>query len=188
MLFVKVLIHEIGHVLGLWHVHHGSQPEMLCSDACFELFPSMELGDLCSDTNPTITHTTCNDPVVTTQDSCGLTQYNNTPFSNYMGYANDSCINHFTPQQVARMHCYIDLDYQSWQTNAKPSFVPLSPRIIEAKTGSIKFSWLPPLGPGGNVCRFLEGLSFTLLCGIFYPKGPVRVKHYRFCDTSFDVE
>jgi hypothetical protein len=72
-----------------------------------------------------------------------------------MGYANDSCTNHFTPQQVARMHCYIDLDYQSWQTNTKPSFVPLPPRIIEADKDSIKLSWLPPLGPGGNVSTFL---------------------------------
>ena len=146
----QVLVHEIGHVLGLWHVHHGSHQEMDCSDDCFESFPSLELGDLCSDTNATIKHTSCSDPVVTDENPCGLSIYTHTPYNNYMSYANDSCIDHFTPQQVARMHCYIDLDYQSWQTNAKPSFVPLPPRIIQANNDRIKLSWLPPLGSGGN--------------------------------------
>lgn len=150
LFFSKVLIHEIGHILGLWHVHHGSTTEMLCSDECFESFPSLELGDLCSDTKPTVKHTTCADPVVTSETTCGQPPYTDTPYTNYMGYANDSCTNNFTPQQVARMHCYIDLDYQSWQSNPKPSFIPLSPRITEAKKDKIKLSWLPPLGPGGN--------------------------------------
>ena len=136
---------------------------MSCSNDCFESFPSLELGDLCSDTNPTVKHTSCADPVVSTEDTCSLPIYNNTPYSNYMGYANDSCIDHFTPQQVARMHCYIDLDYQSWQTDAKPSFVPLPPRIISANKDSIKLSWLPPLGPGGTVMFFAFLFAFSSL-------------------------
>lgn len=154
----KVLVHELGHVLGLWHVHHGSVSEMFCTDDCFENFPSLELGDLCSDTNPTILNTKCAEPEVSSQATCGLPRYTNTPFKNYMGYADDSCTNHFTPQQIARMHCYIDQDYQSWQTNAKPSIVPLPPRITSATENSIKLSWIPPLGSGGN-----SALDFFIL-------------------------
>lgn len=145
------MIHEIGHVLGLWHIHYGSASEMACSDDCFETFPSLELGDLCSDTKPTIQHTSCSDPVVTKENSCGFSIYTNTSYTNYMSYADDSCTNHFTPQQVARMHCYIDLDFQSWQAEPKPSFISLPPWIIQAENNIVKLSWLPPLGAGGNV-------------------------------------
>ena len=133
-------------------MHYGN--ELSCTHECFESFPSLELGDLCSDTKPTVVNRECKDPVG--KEKCGMPEYKNTPYNNYMSYANDSCTNHFTPQQVARMHCYIDLDYQSWQTNAKPSFVPLPPRIIEANKDKITLSWLPPLGPGGSVCYTLK--------------------------------
>lgn len=39
------LIHEIGHVLGLWHVHHGVD-EIPCGDPCHEKTPSMITGKL----------------------------------------------------------------------------------------------------------------------------------------------
>ena len=44
-------------------------------------------------------------------------------------YTGDSCINHFTPQQVARMHCYVDLVYKSWVDTPTPSPVPLPPTV-----------------------------------------------------------
>ena len=37
------LVHEIGHVLGLWHVHHGIS-EVGCNDQCYEHEASMETG------------------------------------------------------------------------------------------------------------------------------------------------
>lgn len=37
------LVHEIGHVLGLWHVHHGVS-ESSCEDECREVVPSMLTG------------------------------------------------------------------------------------------------------------------------------------------------
>ncbi|KAK3088573.1 hypothetical protein FSP39_020751 [Pinctada imbricata] len=81
----KGLVHEIGHVLGLWHVHRGIS-EMDCNDPCLENVPSMELGDLCSDTLPTPSNKLCQDPDGITS-SCGISTFHNTPFRNYMSYA-----------------------------------------------------------------------------------------------------
>ena len=157
------LIHEIGHVLGLWHVHHGVS-EMKCTDECAERLPSMELGDLCSDTLPTTAHDKCSDPK-TSENRCGFGRFRSTPFRNYMSYADDSCTESFTPQQAARMHCYIDLVHQSWQPQqTKPSFIPLPPRVTSAGEGSVELAWIPPLGTGGenaiNWCHECHGNSF----------------------------
>ena len=44
-------------------------------------------------------------------------------------FADDNCTDHFTEQQVARMHCYLDLAYQPWRLSQKPSPVPLPPKV-----------------------------------------------------------
>ena len=144
------IIHEFGHALGLLHVHHGVQ-EMKCADECFESFPSLELGDLCSDTNPTPANQACADPKLKqTETVCGIKKFRNTPFRNFMSYSDDTCTNNFTPQQSARMHCYADMVYQSWQPAAtKPSFIPLPPRITLEDPQGVTLAWIPPLGTGG---------------------------------------
>lgn len=82
------LVHELGHNLGLWHVHYGVS-EMDCTDPCLETEPSLELGDLCSDTNPTPEHTGCRDPT-SSEAVCGVATYGDTPFQNYMSYAGEN--------------------------------------------------------------------------------------------------
>ncbi|XP_044175227.1 pappalysin-1-like [Acropora millepora] len=146
----NALVHEFGHVLGLWHVHHGVS-ELDCAHDCAETFPSLELGDLCSDTNPTPANNFCSDPRVGKDSlTCGIKKFLNTPFRNYMSYANDTCTESFTEQQAARMHCYVDLVYQSWQPEkTPPSFIPLPPRVTSKKENGVKLAWIPPLGTGG---------------------------------------
>ena len=44
-------------------------------------------------------------------------------------FVEDECANHFTPNQQARMHCYLDLMYQQWQNVKVPAPPPLSPKV-----------------------------------------------------------
>lgn len=45
----------------------------------------METGDLCADTAPTPKSKVCHDPGAVS-DTCGVTTYHGTPYSNYMSY------------------------------------------------------------------------------------------------------
>lgn len=44
--------------------------------------------------------------------------------------ADGTCQDKFTPQQRARMHCYIDLLYQNWREETKPVSIPIAPRVV----------------------------------------------------------
>ncbi|NXG65566.1 PAPP1 protein, partial [Hemiprocne comata] len=138
------MIHEIGHSLGLYHVFRGISEILSCSDPCMETEPSFETGDLCSDTNPAPKHKLCGDPGPG-NDTCGFHSFLNTPFSNFMSYADDDCTNSFTPNQVARMHCYLDLVYQSWQPTKKPAPIAIAPQIVARTSTSVTLEWFPPI-------------------------------------------
>ncbi|XP_078498110.1 pappalysin-1 isoform X1 [Lissotriton helveticus] len=138
------MIHEIGHSLGLYHVFRGISEIMSCSDPCMETEPSFETGDLCGDTNPAPKHKMCGDPSPG-NETCGYQHFVNTPFNNYMSYADDDCTNSFTPNQVARMHCYLDLVYHSWQPTKAPSLVALAPQVVGHTSTSVTMEWFPPI-------------------------------------------
>ncbi|XP_012669767.1 pregnancy-associated plasma protein A, pappalysin 1a [Clupea harengus] len=138
------MIHEIGHSLGLYHVFRGISEIESCNDACLEIEPSMETGDLCADTNPTPKYKHCRDPEPG-NETCGCRQFTHTPFNNYMSYADDDCTNSFTLNQVARMHCYLDLIYQTWQPVFKPPPVALAPQVVEQEDDAITLEWFPPI-------------------------------------------
>lgn len=82
---INIMIHEVGHVLGLYHVFKGVSERESCDDPCRETVPSMETGDLCADTAPTPKSKLCQDPEPT-NDTCGFTHFPGAPFSNYMSY------------------------------------------------------------------------------------------------------
>uniref|UniRef100_A0A672PEY5 Pappalysin 2 n=1 Tax=Sinocyclocheilus grahami TaxID=75366 RepID=A0A672PEY5_SINGR len=81
----NTMIHEMGHILGLYHVFKGVSERESCDDPCQETTASMETGDLCADTAPTTKSKVCHDPDPV-NDTCGITQYQNTPYNNYMSY------------------------------------------------------------------------------------------------------
>ncbi|XP_030647527.1 pregnancy-associated plasma protein A, pappalysin 1b [Chanos chanos] len=138
------MIHEIGHSLGLYHVFRGISEVESCNDACLETEPSLETGDLCADTNPTPKYKYCRDPEPG-NETCGRRHFTHTPFNNYMSYADDDCTDSFTLNQVARMHCYLDLVYQSWRPGSKPSPVPLAPRLMAQESDSLTLEWFPAI-------------------------------------------
>ncbi|XP_062340727.1 pappalysin-1-like [Osmerus eperlanus] len=138
------MIHEIGHSLGLYHVFRGISEIESCNDVCLETEPSLETGDLCADTNPTPKYKHCRDPEPG-NDTCGRRHFTHTPYNNYMSYADDDCTDSFTLNQVARMHCYLDLIYQTWQPMAKPPPVPMPPQVVEQQHDAITLEWFPPI-------------------------------------------
>uniref|UniRef100_A0A8C0E8W3 Pappalysin 2 n=1 Tax=Bubo bubo TaxID=30461 RepID=A0A8C0E8W3_BUBBB len=140
----NTMIHEVGHVLGLYHVFKGVSERESCDDPCRETTPSMETGDLCADTAPTPKSKLCRDPDPT-NDTCGQTHFMGTPFNNYMSYTDDDCTNTFTPNQVARMHCYLDLVYQRWGQSKKPVPIPIPPMVTGQTQDSLSIYWLPPI-------------------------------------------
>ena len=156
---VKNMVHELGHNLGLWHVHHRSSD---CDDPCLETHASMELGDLCGDTNPTQENDRCEDPK---GKYCGIYKFKNTPFMNYMGYATQ-CSNEFTPDQVSRMHCYADFMYQTWRLGDSPSSPPMAPKILSYSNDALKIEWIHSLGLGHDFtsrnCNLCDWQDTTL--------------------------
>ncbi|KAG9273614.1 pappalysin-2 [Astyanax mexicanus] len=155
----NTMIHEMGHIFGLYHVFKGVSERESCDDPCRETTASMETGDLCADTEPSPKSKVCRDPDPV-NDTCGLTQYHNTPYTNYMSYTDDNCTNQFTPHQVARMHCYIDLTYSNWVQSKKPTPVPLAPMIIGQYEDSVSIHWLHPVS--GPLRQREEGVNCQL--------------------------
>nr|XP_020469038.1 pappalysin-2 isoform X1 [Monopterus albus] len=182
----NTMIHEMGHIFGLYHVFKGVSERDSCDDPCQETTPSMETGDLCADTAPTPKSKACHDPEGV-NDTCGVIMYQDTPFSNYMSYTDDNCTNHFTPNQVARMHCYLDLVYQKWLTNHQPAPIPLAPIVTGQSSDSVSVYWVPPTrGPLYQSSSFhVSGIS----CGDCEKDGVFHQYAYaatspRICDTS----
>ncbi|KAF3698917.1 Pappalysin-2 [Channa argus] len=182
----NTMIHEMGHIFGLYHVFKGVSERESCDDPCQETTPSMETGDLCADTAPTPKSKACHDPGAV-NDTCGVTTYQDTPYSNYMSYTDDNCTNHFTPNQVARMHCYLDLVYQNWLKDREPAPLPLAPIVTDQSSDSVSIYWLSPMrGPLYQSSLFhVSGIS----CGDCEKDGVFHQYAYaatspRICDTS----
>ena len=112
----KILSHEMGHYLNLYHIFQGG-----CSglngpgagvDAC-----DMN-GDFVCDTRPSkVQHVSCSDSGL---NSCAVNYNPGTSMhdmiNNYMSYADDDCMNAFTNDQVQRMWATLQLQRKVlWQ-------------------------------------------------------------------------
>lgn len=152
----RTATHEFGHCLGLWHPFRGT--EEVQSDGCSgcrevvgrSVAAGDHTGDFCSDTPPTSLNFNCGPPTDDPStpaneaiDSCNGKPFGVTDFSNYMGYADDTCINHFTPQQYGRMRAWIDYKLKSWQVGLNPNDPPVV--VSTAPSGRV-LSRLPLIG------------------------------------------
>eukprot|EP00050_Salpingoeca_kvevrii_P007005 m.293194 g.293194 ORF g.293194 m.293194 type:complete len:358 (-) comp12745_c0_seq1:92-1165(-) len=131
------LPHEAGHCFGLWHTFHGTeevkncQPNSLfCGRTCCE-YPhkanettaaaSNRVGDMCSDTRATPKEYLCSNPDGGACTGDDWSEYG-VDFSNYMSYAminphsgaRENCQDHFSEQQMRRMHCVLQHELKSW--------------------------------------------------------------------------
>ncbi len=124
----RVFAHEVGHTLGLYHTFHGVDEVTACSQ-CYEPPQSASslIGDLCADTPPTPTN---QGPCVNFPgyDACSGLLWGYTMPENYMGYANQSCLTTFTPQQQGRLLCWSNTALDNWaipfQIQATPVLGP----------------------------------------------------------------
>ena len=86
----RVLVHEVGHWCGLWHVFENINSGG-CDGDCYST------GDTICDTAKQYgPYWGCDDQV-----DCDET----VPYQNHMSYSDDSCRSHFTEEQVRRMRC-----------------------------------------------------------------------------------
>ncbi|NNF43301.1 MAG: hypothetical protein HKN62_09675 [Phycisphaerales bacterium] len=108
------MTHEMGHILGLWHTHHGVSEVEVCS-ACYERADGADgdtTGDLCSDTPATPKNFTCFPPTGT--DPCSGLSWGPTMPENHMGFGPDSCRTEYSAQQAGRMHCWASTVLSGW--------------------------------------------------------------------------
>jgi hypothetical protein len=113
----RILVHEMGHCLGLWHNFRGVEEVPQCG-TCYEYPQATDrdyTGDFCSDTDPMPRETwNCYIPYELSTDPCTGFDWPTSGLHNVMSYSKPSCLDEISPQQGARMRCWLNSDMSSW--------------------------------------------------------------------------
>ncbi len=160
----RILAHEAGHCLGLWHTHHGVSEVSSCSQ-CYELADGSNgdaAGDFCKDTPPTPVNFNCNPPGGV---DCVGELWGPTSTENYMGYAPEFCLTEFTPEQWGRMHCWTRNFVYSWIVDCNGNGLDDEADVLEGRSDDCNFNLNPDeceLDCDNNgtadVCEFSKGV------------------------------
>lgn len=110
---------------------------------------------------------------------------NNGDVTGMISLADDRCVNQFTPQQAARMHCYVDLKYATWRgedpVDVKP-VLPYAATLVQRDnhhgSQSVTIAWLPPFG---NQAHLSEGCADCNENGVF---GLYATSAYYYSDST----
>lgn len=140
-----LLTHEIGHALGLWHTHHGSDEAELarCHD-CWESASSSSsavadrTGDRCSDTPPGSITDRCQ--ATGGVDPCSQAPWPTTGLNNFMS-AYPQCSGRFTAQQAGRMHAWIEHRLATWRDEVTPA-APTGLKVVPNAYQEMELSWV----------------------------------------------
>jgi len=141
----RTATHEVGHYLGLEHTFNGACD----SGNCYQD------GDYICDTNDE-SGSTFGCP--TGQVSCGSLD----PIENYMDYTDDTCMTHFTYEQVNRMRCTlanwrVDIGSVGCTPNNDPPGAASNPSPANGATGvstTVALSWTAGSGADSHDIYF----------------------------------
>ena len=185
-----VLTHEVGHCLGLWHTFHGVDEVPQCGD-CYEAAGRSSAqgdvtGDRCADTEPTPSNVYCADPGGT--DPCSNIAWGVTPYTNFMGSAQQGCKDEFTAQQAGRMHCWTSEILTGWLNLQLPGITvaPTAGLVTTEAGGTDSFTVVLDTAPAAVVTIDVSTSDDTEGLVSSAAQGPATSIQLSFDDTNWD--
>ncbi len=136
--FGKLLIHEMGHYLGLYHTFDGGCFNNDCTVNGDRVCDTPPDGTLRASTSCSSPSNTCNSDTLSNYSNGFFTSDVPDPISNFMDYSNAACSNEFTQGQADRMRA----------------------AILTQRSGLLQNQCAPPCGEN-MVAAFLRDTAYT---------------------------